>query len=214
MGHGHLNIWIRDSSCSLFNNKRVNLVIASCLGEHLINVLPEPELKEIFEHLQNKFPECTVTRNDLYGPPSIQIEDKEWKPTINNIPLKVPPGCYIVQVHVCGKRNEWSDKVMVIVGCEGHVCVNLIVKDLDECVHDIIIPFLREVEHLRLPKEHLKIAVNALRLAGRVPLEVIEREFDGRIQSFGDIDEVDAKEIVKQARSALGVFRDLKKEKR
>lgn len=212
MGSGKLNIWIRDEDCSLRNVWRADLEIKTCLGEHLIDILAEPDLKKVIACLEERFPECTVTHGSYYGTRTIRIESKQR--IINHIPVKVPPGCYVVRVHICGGGNEWSDITMVIVGCGDEACVNLIIKEAETCAKELIIPLLRVADEIRLPKDQVQVAVNVLRKAGRVPINVIENNLNERIELFKAVEVEEAKKIVSQAQSGLKIIKNMRLRKK
>jgi hypothetical protein len=202
MGYANLNLWVRFEDCSLFNSWRLNIEIKTCIGEYLFDQIPQPELDKILKGIQEQYPESSVTYDDYYGSRMIQIEKIRDK-VINNVSIPVPPGCYVVRVHVCGKYNEWSDSAMVTVNCGCDACVNVIVNDFGKCINNVFVPFLREAERLRLPEEHVKIAADMMLKAGRIPIERFERNLNDRIKFFDKLDDDDAKQIVKEARTGL-----------
>lgn len=205
MASGKLNIWIRDEDCSLRNAWRADLEVKTCLGENLIDILPQPDLEKIISHLKEMFPEFKVSYLSDYGTKVIRAEGKR---VINHLEVDVPPGCYVVRVHVCGGGNEWSDRTMVIVGCGEESCVNLIIKEAETCGREFIIPFLRLAEEARIPGEHVQVAVNALAKAARIPIDEVAENLQERVKQLRDVKEASA--VVAQAESGLKIIKGLR----
>jgi len=212
MGYANLNLWVRFEDCSLFYSWRLNIEIRTCVGEHLFDQISKPEREKILKGIQEAYPESSVTYDDYYGSRMIQIETRYDK-VINNVSIPVPPGCYVVRVHVCGKYNEWSDSAMVVVDCGCDACVNLIVNDFGKCINNAFVPFLREAERLKLPDEQVKIAADMMLKAGKIPVERFERNLNDRLKFYDKLDDGEAKKIVKEAKSGLKHLRALKRMK-
>jgi hypothetical protein len=54
-----------------------------------------------------------------------------WVITDGHAEVEMPPGCYIVRAGMRG-GNIYSDRVIAIVGCEEHACLNLILPNFVE----------------------------------------------------------------------------------
>lgn len=209
MGSGKFNIWIRDEDCSLRNAWRADLEVKTCLGENIIDFLTTPDLEKIIDHLKEMYPESTISYGANYGTKTIRIEGKS---IINHMQVEIPPGCYVVRVHVCGGGNEWSDRTMVLVDCGHEVCINLVIKEAETCFGEAIIPLLRVAEEIRLPKEQLQVAVDVLRKAGRVPIDAIAGDLEERVRQLRGVKE--ANKVVNQAESSLKLIKSLRLKKK
>lgn len=211
-----LNIWIRNEDCSLRNAWKASLEIKTCTGKNLLDMLPESDLKKLLGHLEKAFPDATVSVKTIYykvedGTKTIQIHAKDNKRILNNIKVKVPPGCYVVRVHVCS-GNEWSDRTMVIVSCEEAACVNLIVPEAETCGYELIGPFMGFAELEGLPLDQVKLTVDALGKLAKIPIENVARDFDARIELLKDDKGPRAVELVKQARFGLKITKEMLEE--
>jgi hypothetical protein len=211
MGFGKLNIWIREEDCRLINAWRADLEVKTCLGENLIDILSDRDLEKIVDDLKEMYPEAAVSvgYRPWYETKTIRIEGKA---VINHIHVQVPPGCYVVRVHECGEGNEWSDRIMVVVGCGDELCLNLIVKRAESCAAELIIPLLKIAEEIHLPKDQVQVAIDILRKAGRVPIKNIVENLQARANELKDIE--DARDVVNKAKIGLKTIRDLQLEAR
>jgi len=205
MGLGKLNIWIRDEDCGLRNAWRVDLEVKTCTGENLIDIVPPQELDKILKSLKEMYPNETVTTTNDYGPSTIRIQSANR--IINHLHIEIPPGCYVIRVHVCGGGNEWSDRTMVMVKCSEEACVNLIIPEAESCIRGVIIPVLRLAELARLPREQVKVAVDVLGELGRVQLDGVERDLNNRVRLLRDAKIEDAKEVIKASEYGLKLLK-------
>jgi len=212
MGFGTINVWIRDEDCSLRNAWMADLEIKTCLGENLIDIVPRPDLEKIIACLKETYPASEVSSGPAYGTKTIKIRAKER--IINHISVKVPPGCYVVRVHVCGGGNEWSDRTMVVVKCGDESCVNLIIKEAETCIKEVIVPFMRVAKEVNIPLEQVKVAVNILKDAGRVPIDEVARNLQERIELLRDVKVKEATNIVREAESGLKIIKDVQLRKK
>lgn len=212
MGFGTLNVWIRDEDCSLRNAWMADLEVKTCLGENLIDIVPRPDLEKIIACLKEMYPESEVSCGPAYGTKTIKMRAK--KRIINHMPVKVPPGCYVVRVHVCGGGNEWSDRTMIVVGCTDESCVNLIIKEAETCIKEVILPFMRVAKEVHIPLEQVKVAVNILKDAGRVPIDEVARNLQERVRLLKDVKVEEARNIVREAESGLKIIKDIQLRKR
>ena len=55
----------------------------------------------------------------------------EWVINDGHAEVEMPPGCYIVRAGMQG-GNIYSDRLIAIVGCDEHACLNLILPDFVE----------------------------------------------------------------------------------
>ena len=209
MGPAKLNIWIRNEDCSLRNAWRADLEVKTCLGENLIDILPPPDLEKIISHLKEMFPEFDISYGPNYGTKTIRVQGKR---VVNHLQVEVPPGCYVVRVHVCGGGNEWSDRTMVVVGCGDESCVNLIIKEAETCGGEFMIPFLRLAEEVRIPREQLQVAANVLAKAARIPINEVAEDLQERVKQLRDVKE--AIKVVSEAESGLRIIKRLRLRKK
>jgi len=123
-----------------------------------------------------------------------------------HVEVEVPPGCYIIQGHVCEPGvNDFTDKAMVVVGCNQEQCVNLFVPKVRTCVERDLHPFVREARLVGVPDEDIRIAAQTMMAAGRIsPREVIA-DIERRIAAVEDLE--GAGEIVKEYHATLDFVR-------
>ena len=214
MGYGKLNIWIRDEDCSLRNAWMADLEIKTCLGENLIDILPSPDLEKIITRLKEMYPDSTVSHGPAYGTKTIKIRAPGTQRIINHMQVEVPPGCYGVRVHVCGGGNEWSDRTMIVVCCGDESCVNLVIKEAETCFKEAIIPLVRVAEEIRLPIQQVKVAVDILGKAGKVPINEVARNLEERVELLRGVEVEEARKIVREAESELKIIKDLQLKKK
>jgi hypothetical protein len=95
-----------------------------------------------------------------------------------HVEVEVPPGCYVVQGHVCEPDrniNDFTDKAIVMAGCNQELCVDLIVPYVRTCASRDLHPFVREALRANLPENDIRIAARTILAAGRIsPDEVVE----------------------------------------
>lgn len=208
MGFGLLNIWIRNEDCSLINAWRADLEVKTCLGENIIDMLPQPDLDKITDHLKEMYPEATVSTGNYYWTKTIRVAYPYTKKFVNHLQVMLPPGSYVLRVHECGEGNEWSDRTMIVVGCGEELCVNLIIKRAESCINEVVIPLLRVVEEIHLPREQVQVAVDVLGKAGRIKINDIAEDLETRVKEFRGIE--GATRAVNEAETGLKIIKDLR----
>jgi hypothetical protein len=188
-----------------------DLEIKTCGGENLVDMLPTPENEKIVAHIKDMYPNSSVSYGLSYlGVKTYHIY--QGKPIINHFEVDVPPGCYVVRVHVCGGGNEWSDRTMVIARCGEEACVNVVIKEAETCIKEVMIPLLRLAEEIHLPRDLVQVAVDVLGKAGSVPIEMIAENLEKRTIEFKDVKE--ARNIVSEAESGLRTIKELRLKKK
>jgi hypothetical protein len=181
MSYARLNIWLRYADCSLITDCwRTDLVIKTCGGEPLVNMDPT-----VLERLRAQYDDYKyVEKHDYMGETRIMLSPDGTRRgrSIYHIEVDVPPGCYIVWTRICYRRNEETNKVMVIVGCGDHACVNLLLDAVETCSNELFHPFLEHAVGLRLPKRELQIVAKAFMAVMEKPKKEVIRELDQRLQ--------------------------------
>lgn len=204
MGYGILNIWLRDEDCSLLKAWNVKLYVRTCSGESLFSMLTKPELESIREDLKEMYPDCTVSVDT-----SCVMIGAAWQNTIiNHIHLAVPPGCYVINADICHEKNEETDKMMVVVNCGEEVCMNLILKDVESCIHGVLVPFVRVAVENHLPIPDIQVAVDMLRTVGKVPVSEIQRVMEEKVALFKEYDV--GNNAISQTEAGLKIIKNLR----
>jgi hypothetical protein len=65
---------------------------------------------------------------------------------------------------------------MVIVGCGGEACVNLIVPEKQNCIRDVLIPVAIAAHKLRLPIDRVRVATEVLMATGEIHRDALRKE--------------------------------------
>ena len=178
MSYGKLNIWIRYSDCSLITDCwRTDLVIKTCCGEALVDMDPTiiETLKERYENFQD------VSVHDYQGERRIKLHPG-GRGHIYHVEVDIPPGCYVVWTRVCHRRNEETNKVMVIVDCGGEACVNLLLDAVERCGKELLHPALERLYEMRFPKDDLQVVANGLMAIAEKPKKEVVQELGQRLQ--------------------------------
>jgi hypothetical protein len=114
-----------------------------------------------------------------------------------HIEVELPPGCYIVTAGVMW-GNVYTDKVMVVVGCDQTACVNLVLNRFNEkkagdrppavrlapialgCAARILGPLILNAHRANIDPERLRVAAGVILQAagidGRQMMEGARRE--------------------------------------
>ena len=206
MGYGKLNIWLRYAvDCSLIKTCwRTDLVIKTCNGEYLVEMDPT-----VLEKLKTKYSEYDVSKNPAYeGETRIKFFPPVGK-YINHIEVDIPPGCYVVWTRVCYIQNEETQKVMVIVNCEGEACVNLLLDKTEKCVKEMLYPGAVRAIKLGLPKRELGTTVKQLLEIAEVPKEVFISDLQQKLEELKDIGKEEAREYLEPTKILLEIVNEL-----
>jgi len=124
----------------------------------------------------------------------------------SHVELEVPPGCYIVQGHVCEPGiNDFTDKAIVIAGCNQELCVDLIVPRVRTCVRQGINAMLREAITARVPQNDLRVFSRTMLVAGGISPEEMIADVQGNITAVKEIKE--ANEVLKEYQTTLKTLR-------
>ena len=181
MSYARLNIWIRYSDCRLITDCwRTDLVIKTCGGEPLVNMDPTVLEKLRAEYDDYKY----VEKHDYAGETRIKLSPdgvRGGRP-VYHIEMDVPPGCYVVWTRVCYKKNEETNKVMVIVGCGDKACVNLLLDAVETCSNELFHPFLERAVGMRIPKRDLQMVAKVFMAVAEKHKKEVVAELDQRLQ--------------------------------
>lgn len=124
-----------------------------------------------------------------------------------HVEVRVPPGCYVVQGHVCEHgTNDYTDKAMVVVGCEQELCVNLFVPSIGTCVVRDLAAFVREARIVGVPDDDIRIAARTMMAAGRIPPRVLVAIIERRMQAVAELE--GASEVVNEYQATLDIVRE------
>ncbi len=210
MTTGKLNVWIREPNCELWNPWWVELEIKTCAGKDIFDIDPHME-RNNKERLAQMYPapgyEVKIGGDaHIGGFKSIAIKGKA---DINHIEVDVPPGCYVVRAWVCG-HNEWTERAIVNVRCGEHACVNLIVPHVKGrwgCIHNVIIPFIRNADLLKIPQPEIAKVVDVLVKAGELNKKDIVYELKAKAEIAAGVKNEFAKKRVIEAKRALEIIK-------
>lgn len=125
-----------------------------------------------------------------------------------HVEVEVAPGCYIVQGYVCEPQpigNEFTDKAMVIAGCNQELCVNLIVPTVRTCVKEGLNAFVRAARFVRVPEHEIRIMAKTMLKAGGISKEEMVENIASRAEVVKEIK--GAEQIVKDYNATLDVIR-------
>jgi len=170
MSYASLNIWLRDLNCCPKNVWKVELVVKTCGGEYLVDFNPD-----VINKLREAYPDYKIERGNRNGETTIHITQSNFIPGIKHIELDIPPGCYIVRAWVCW-GNLWTDRAMVIVGCGGEACVNLIVPQRQNCIRDVLIPVAFAAHDIKLAPDRVRAATEVLMATGEIQRDALRKE--------------------------------------
>jgi hypothetical protein len=65
---------------------------------------------------------------------------------------------------------------MVIVGCGGEACVNLIVSQRQNCIRDVILPAAFAAHDIKLAPDRVRIAMEVLMATGEIQRDALRKE--------------------------------------
>jgi len=184
MSYGKLNIWLRYSDCSLITDCwRTDLVIKTCAGKPVVDMDPTIIKKLKAQYAGYK----SVKVHDYADERRIWLspDDRPGGRPVYHIEVDVPPGCYVVWTRVCYRRNEETNKVMVIVGCGGEVCVNLLLDAVETCSKELIYPILEHGVKIGLPKRDMQVVAKVLMHVADKPRKAVLAELDQRRKEVG-----------------------------
>jgi hypothetical protein len=126
-----------------------------------------------------------------------------------NVEVEVPPGCYIVQAHVCVHDklniNEYTTKAIVRACCGQEVCVDLIVPGVKTCVHQDINAILGQAMAANVPRGDLVTTARTLLTAGGISREEMTADIQGRIDAIKARKEL--ADIVRQYSAVLDIVK-------
>ncbi|QTA84246.1 hypothetical protein [Desulfonema magnum] len=183
MSYANLNIWIRYSDCGLVTDCwMTDLVIKTCGGDYLVDMDTT-----VIEKLRAKYAdhEKVEVLPNYQGETRIRIKPPRGE-HINHIEVEVPPGCYVVWTRVCHGRNEETNKVMVIVGCGDHACVNLLLNSVETCTNEVLHPLLVRAVEMRLPKQELGLVAEVMMKVAEKPKKELIVELGQRLEEVRD----------------------------
>jgi hypothetical protein len=105
----------------------------------------------------------------------IGFESKPVPVGAANVELEVPPGCYLVSG--CSQLGDsmddcfLTDKVMVIVGCNQELCVNLIVPELKTRALRDVLPFIRKARLIGISERDITTTTQTIMKVGGISKE-------------------------------------------
>jgi hypothetical protein len=202
MSYGKLNIWLRYADCSLITDCwRTDLVIKTCGGEPLVDMDPT-----VIEKLRAKYKDYQeVVVHDYAKERRIKLLPGGKEP-VYHIEVDVPPGCYVVWTRVCYRKNEETNKVMVIVDCDGEACVNLLLDAVETCTNEVFYPLLERAVQIDQPKHDLGGAARVLMAVAEKPEEEVLEELNLRFKEVEDM----APRLQDAVRTIIDVVSDVK----
>ena len=122
-----------------------------------------------------------------------------------HIELKVPPGCYVIQGHVCEPGiNTFTDKAIVIAGCGQELCVDLIVPIIRTCVVRDMHAFVTAAMVANIPRIDIATTVRTILAAGKIPREEMATDIEARIKAAN---KKEAKNVAKEYATTLDIIR-------
>jgi hypothetical protein len=153
-----------------------------------------------------------------------QLADLELsKPVPNdatNVELEVPPGCYILQACVRFAESTgdctFTDKMMVVVGCNQDLCINLIVPQIRTLSLRYVIPFIREAKMKKIPDREIVAAAQTIMVVGGITKEEMNQVMEPKRRCIkttkvsGKKMEDNIKKILKEDEAILHIIRGLR----
>lgn len=110
-----------------------------------------------------------------------------------HLEIEIPPGCYIVQGHVCGETvnpvNGETNKAIVMVGCNQEVCVNLIVPEARTCGREFVHPLVTLALSHDVPPRDIEVTLRTIFRAVGISRDEVVHEIDRKIEHFTGIKE-------------------------
>lgn len=159
-----------------------DVVIKTSGGDYLVDMDPT-----VIQKLRKEYEdyEKVEVKPNYHGETRIRLKPPTGE-HINHIEVEVPPGCYVVWTRVCHGRNEETNKVMVIVGCGGDACVNLLLNAVETCSRELLHPFLVRAVEMRLPRQELELAAKALLAVAKKSKKELVVELGQRLEEVED----------------------------
>ena len=186
MSLSKLNVWLRDEECRPIGKKECGYV----------NIY----------HCRDQWADLELSK---------PIPDEAA-----NVELEVPPGCYLIQA--CVRFTESSDdcifteKVMVVIGCNQDICVNLKVPQIRTLSLSYVIPFIREAKLKKIPERDIVAAAQTILTVGGITKEEIngmmepKRRCTKTSKVSGKKLEDNTKKILKENEDVLNIIRGLR----
>ena len=123
----------------------------------------------------------------------------------DHVEVEVPPGTYVIQGHVCEHgTNEYTDKAMVVVGCNQDLCVNLFVPTIGTCARRDLNAFVTAARAIGLPDDDIVITARTILRAGRIAPREMIANLNQRIEAVENVE--GAGEILKAYHATLDVI--------
>lgn len=124
-----------------------------------------------------------------------------------HVEVEVPPGCYVVQGHVCEHgTNDYTDKAIVIAGCNQELCVNLIVPQIRTCAVRDLHPIVREARRLGLPEVDTRITARTILAVGRISRHEMIGNMEKTIEVTKGVKGTE--EVIKEYHATLDIIRE------
>lgn len=147
MGKAKLNVWIRDEKCRVVINT---------------SQLPQWDWVEISNCMGDVIKHITLPVGEAH------------------VEVEVPPGCYVAQGHICmtpeAAFNGYTDKAIVMAGCNQDLCVDLIIPVVGTCVERDLHPFVTQALRLGVPRIDIVTTARTMLRAGQIePAQAVKR---------------------------------------
>jgi hypothetical protein len=109
-----------------------------------------------------------------------------------HVDIDIPPGCYVVQGHVCGENtkpriNDYTSKAIVMVGCNEVKCVNLIVPQAKTCAREFLQPLIAEALLHDIPRLEIQTSIRTITQAIGIQREELIYETEKQIEHYSAI---------------------------
>lgn len=206
MSYGKLNIWLRYADCSLITDCwRTDLVIKTCGGEPLVDMDPT-----VIEKLRAKYTDYQeVSVHDYKTERRVKLYPGGGG-RVYHIEVDVPPGCYVVWTRICHRGNEETNKVMVIVGCGGEACVNLLLNAIETCSDELLHPLLARGVEMGLPRGDLQVAAGVLMAVAEKPKRQVLAELGQRLEEAKEAEDPGLQKAIGKIRGIVKAIPDRK----
>lgn len=152
----------------------------------------------------------------------------EWVIKDGHAEVEMPPGCYIVRAGMQG-GNIYSDRLIAIVGCDEHACLNLILPDFVEgeepappkieagklrllagggCAPALALALGKEALRKDIDRHELGGAFNVLMNAANINKEQFIAEIETEIEAtHRHLDEIKLSEEMAEAKEHVDLLR-------
>lgn len=174
MGKGEMNIWIKDQyGVPIQNCWKVELLVRTFTNVPLVQFCPS-----VVQDVQAQYAAASVS---IVGDKLVIVAGISTGPYLEDISIKVPPGCYKIKARVCFNKNEDTNEVCVMVRCEERTCVCLLLPEVMDCgkgfIHPGLIAGLKRLAAREMVKEHILF----MEKAAEINIPTLRQEVTDRI---------------------------------